>query len=250
MRKIFTLLAALAGSLLLPAAAEASDGFVTGDVNLRAGPGTDYPRITVLPEGAPVEIYGCLSGYYVVRRELLRRPRLGLVPLHLDLLRRPELRLPARLRGAVGVLQLRLLGPLVLRPAVLPHLSPPRDERIYRPPVYRNEPPVYRNEPRPERRNDRGERIWRDPQERVERIERPRRNGNVERYVDPDGFRNNRMERIQRGGGGGAGPTIRAAVASSTASTTATPATADRLRTAHDTDGRALPRRAAVAVSC
>jgi uncharacterized protein YraI len=63
MRKLVMALVALVGGLLLPAAAEAADGFTTGDVNMRAGPGTQYPRIMVLPRGAPVEIYGCLRGY-------------------------------------------------------------------------------------------------------------------------------------------------------------------------------------------
>ncbi|MFG1423280.1 SH3 domain-containing protein [Roseixanthobacter liquoris] len=45
----------------LAGAAQASPGFTTADVNMRAGPDTQYPRVTVLPEGAPVEIFGCLS---------------------------------------------------------------------------------------------------------------------------------------------------------------------------------------------
>lgn len=63
MRKLVTLLAAFAGSLAIPAAAEASDGFVTADVNMRAGPSVSYPRITVLPQGAPIDVYGCLASY-------------------------------------------------------------------------------------------------------------------------------------------------------------------------------------------
>jgi uncharacterized protein YraI len=63
MRRFLVALAALAGALLMPAAAEAADGYTTGSVNMRAGPGTQYPRIMVLPRGAPVEVYGCLRGY-------------------------------------------------------------------------------------------------------------------------------------------------------------------------------------------
>lgn len=63
MRKLFTLLAAALGTLAVPAAAEAAEGFVTGDVNLRAGPSTDYPRIAVVPRGSQVEVYGCLPDY-------------------------------------------------------------------------------------------------------------------------------------------------------------------------------------------
>ncbi len=46
-----------------PVVASASPARVTGNVNLRAGPGTQYYPILVLPAGAPVELYGCLQGY-------------------------------------------------------------------------------------------------------------------------------------------------------------------------------------------
>ncbi|OYZ99089.1 MAG: hypothetical protein B7X99_09340 [Rhizobiales bacterium 17-65-6] len=42
-------------------AAAAAPGFTTGNVNMRTGPDTAYPRVTVLPEGVPVEIAGCLD---------------------------------------------------------------------------------------------------------------------------------------------------------------------------------------------
>jgi uncharacterized protein YraI len=40
----------------------AAPGFATGNVNLRAGPGTGYPEVVVVPNSAPVEIFGCLQG--------------------------------------------------------------------------------------------------------------------------------------------------------------------------------------------
>lgn len=42
-------------------AAQALPGFTTGNVNMRAGPDTAFPRVTVLPRGVPVEIAGCLD---------------------------------------------------------------------------------------------------------------------------------------------------------------------------------------------
>jgi uncharacterized protein YraI len=49
---------AVAG-LLAASAAQAAPGFATGDVNMRTGPGTNYARITTIPEGAPVEVFEC-----------------------------------------------------------------------------------------------------------------------------------------------------------------------------------------------
>lgn len=41
----------------------AADGYVLADVNLRAGPGTDYPAITVLPKWTGLQVQGCVEGY-------------------------------------------------------------------------------------------------------------------------------------------------------------------------------------------
>ncbi|MBP0445546.1 SH3 domain-containing protein [Roseomonas sp. SSH11] len=57
------LLPATALLLGLAGPALAAPGFATGNVNLRAGPGTNYPQVTVVPAGAQVEIFGCLQGY-------------------------------------------------------------------------------------------------------------------------------------------------------------------------------------------
>jgi uncharacterized protein YraI len=52
---------AVAALLLAPAAAEAAEGFATANVNMRAGPSTQYPAVTVIPAGESVEIHGCLA---------------------------------------------------------------------------------------------------------------------------------------------------------------------------------------------
>jgi uncharacterized protein YraI len=44
-----------------PALALAARGYATTDVNMRAGPGTDYPVVDTIPTDARVNIHGCLS---------------------------------------------------------------------------------------------------------------------------------------------------------------------------------------------
>ena len=57
LRYVFALLACLA----MPAIA--ADGYVTGNVNLRAGPDSQYPVVTVVPLGTAVSIQGCTEGW-------------------------------------------------------------------------------------------------------------------------------------------------------------------------------------------
>lgn len=52
---------AAAAAFLLPAAAQAAEGFSTANVNMRSGPSTRYPAVTVIPVGTPLEIHGCLA---------------------------------------------------------------------------------------------------------------------------------------------------------------------------------------------
>lgn len=56
---------ALAAGLLLTTAgaASAAPALVTGDLNLRSGPGTNFGVIAVLPGGATVNVVGCASGW-------------------------------------------------------------------------------------------------------------------------------------------------------------------------------------------
>uniref|UniRef100_UPI0025F216E3 SH3 domain-containing protein n=1 Tax=Phreatobacter sp. TaxID=1966341 RepID=UPI0025F216E3 len=57
----------LAGSLIISTftvgAALAQDAVTTGAVNLRAGPGTQFPRVTTLPAGAGVDITSCSGAW-------------------------------------------------------------------------------------------------------------------------------------------------------------------------------------------
>jgi uncharacterized protein YraI len=46
-----------------PAFAATVNAVTTASVNLRAGPGTHYPIVTVLPDYADVAIHGCLADY-------------------------------------------------------------------------------------------------------------------------------------------------------------------------------------------
>lgn len=55
--------AAVLLSLGLASSGVAAPGYATGNVNLRAGPGTDYPVVTTLAAGTGLTIHGCLSGY-------------------------------------------------------------------------------------------------------------------------------------------------------------------------------------------
>jgi uncharacterized protein YraI len=56
-------LAAAAMSLLVPTLAHAADAYVTGNVNLRAGPDPSYPLIDQIPAGTEVDVQGCTDGW-------------------------------------------------------------------------------------------------------------------------------------------------------------------------------------------
>jgi uncharacterized protein YraI len=51
----------LTALVALPALAQAAEGFATANVNMRSGPSTQYPAVTMIPVGAPLEINGCLN---------------------------------------------------------------------------------------------------------------------------------------------------------------------------------------------
>lgn len=58
-------LAAPVAAMLLaaPAVALAQNGYTTDDVNMRAGPGVEYPAVATIPEDSPVRIVGCLDEF-------------------------------------------------------------------------------------------------------------------------------------------------------------------------------------------
>jgi uncharacterized protein YraI len=62
MKRLIWLLAA-AVFLAAPAVASAADGYVTGNVNMRAGPDYGYPLIVTLPAGTPVAVQGCTTDW-------------------------------------------------------------------------------------------------------------------------------------------------------------------------------------------
>ncbi len=60
LKALLSLTVALAG---VPAASLAQSAYVAKQVNLRAGPGTEYPVVAILMAGVTVEVQGCLSDY-------------------------------------------------------------------------------------------------------------------------------------------------------------------------------------------
>ena len=54
----------IAGAIAIaavPSSALAARGVATSDVNMRAGPGTEFPVVTTIPDSAGVNILGCLA---------------------------------------------------------------------------------------------------------------------------------------------------------------------------------------------
>jgi uncharacterized protein YraI len=50
-------------ALALPIAAQAQQAFAAKTVNVRAGPGSEYPIVAVLGEGFPLAVQGCTEDY-------------------------------------------------------------------------------------------------------------------------------------------------------------------------------------------
>ncbi|MEO7917106.1 MAG: SH3 domain-containing protein [Dokdonella sp.] len=60
---LFGLLAAAGLALAIPVSAQAGSGYLSVNVNLRAGPAIDYPSVYVAPRGSAVEVYGCIDSW-------------------------------------------------------------------------------------------------------------------------------------------------------------------------------------------
>ncbi|GGA83304.1 hypothetical protein GCM10011491_08450 [Brucella endophytica] len=61
MKRHLTILGAAVALVAASSMAEAAvRGYATTDVNMRSGPSTAYPAVTVIPEGEPLRINGCL----------------------------------------------------------------------------------------------------------------------------------------------------------------------------------------------
>jgi uncharacterized protein YraI len=48
-------------AILSPVVAQAAEGYATANVNMRSGPSTAYPAVTMIPAGVPLNINGCLA---------------------------------------------------------------------------------------------------------------------------------------------------------------------------------------------
>ncbi|WP_255720171.1 SH3 domain-containing protein [Oryzibacter oryziterrae] len=142
---IWRVAAVALGLATVPVAAEAaSQAWVTGNVNLRTGPSTQYYPIMVLPAGSQVQVYGCLQGYswcdvsYYQERGWVSSRYLSL--FYND----QQTYVPYRPRVTVPFLTFNFGywdNYYVGRPWYT-HRPPAYNPPIYRPPVYR--PPVYR----------------------------------------------------------------------------------------------------------
>lgn len=61
--KRFAMALMLALAPALPAAAQTFVGYTNTNANLRAGPDSGYPRVTTIPYGAQVVVYGCVQDW-------------------------------------------------------------------------------------------------------------------------------------------------------------------------------------------
>ncbi|HEY8009529.1 MAG TPA: SH3 domain-containing protein [Rudaea sp.] len=63
MKRLMSYAIASAFLITAPALALADEGYVTGTMNLRAGPDVSYPIVDTIPAGEPVSVQGCTEDY-------------------------------------------------------------------------------------------------------------------------------------------------------------------------------------------
>jgi uncharacterized protein YraI len=62
-RFVLCLASSFAAAVAMPAVAAAADAVVTADLNMRAGPSTNFPVVGVIPDNGQVDVHGCVRGY-------------------------------------------------------------------------------------------------------------------------------------------------------------------------------------------
>ena len=67
MKSVQTLTIALAALALVGGAASAAPGLTTADVQVRRGPGMNFPVVTTIPGGSKVDVRSCDAGWCAVR---------------------------------------------------------------------------------------------------------------------------------------------------------------------------------------
>ncbi|MTI43284.1 SH3 domain-containing protein [Roseibium hamelinense] len=142
MTRCKSLLAAALFLLVSPAAFAQSGGpfeaISIGNVNFRAGPGTNYPVITTVPRGQPVFVFRCTSDYrwcdsaYAGARGWVSAQYIG------SALPGPYYGQPySRIAGNLGVPRLAPNYPVFRAPPPVVYQQPPPVYRRYPPRAYR-----------------------------------------------------------------------------------------------------------------
>ena len=98
---------ALAAAVTVPSIANAAQ--TNGSVNLRTGPGRDYARLTTIPGGAYIEVYGCSASWcqvswnhwngYIASRDIASDVRYTTPPRYVA----PPVYTPAYVAPAAGL---------------------------------------------------------------------------------------------------------------------------------------------------
>lgn len=63
MKKLLSVVGGALLALSVPTIAAAGNGYATGSVNMRSGPGTQFTVVTTVQAGSPLIVNGCSSGW-------------------------------------------------------------------------------------------------------------------------------------------------------------------------------------------